>query len=243
MLPRSSSPLAALLALCLLSPLGLRADIAPDALALTRTVTAKLAAAPTVRVSAKHTLDPRLGVGAGHERGPIQITLARPNRFHALQSAGLETREIAYDGTTLCLMHPELKHHALVPLKAASVDALADLADARLGFRPPLAELLSADFSGQILRDVTSASVSRAWVGFTRCDLLTFEQPGMRGELWIAKKDSLPRRYRLTFTDVAGQPTWDIRLTHWQLGAPVDAAVFSKRPAADSQLVPMLKSR
>jgi hypothetical protein len=227
-----------------LPALPLRADITPEALELTGKVTAKLAAAPTVKVTAKHALDPRLGVGAGHEKGPIQVTLARPNRFHALQPAGLETRELAYDGATLCLMHPQLKHHALVPLKAANVDALADLADARLGFRPPLAELLSADFSGQILRDVTTASVSKgSWIGFSRCDLLTFEQPGLRGELWIAQKDSLPRRYRLTFTDVAGQPTWDIRLTGWQLGVPVDAALFSRRPAADSQLAPMLKSR
>ncbi len=175
---------------------------------------------------------------------PITFTVKRPNRFHAIQPAGQETREIAYDGRNLCVMHPMLKHHSLESLRAGSVDEFADRADERFGFRPPIAELLSADFAGQLLLHVTSASVMGSeWVGFTACDRLHFEQPGMTGDLWVGKKDRLPRRYRLTFTSVAGQPVWDIRLKKWELNVPVDETLFSKRPAADSQKAPMLKSR
>ena len=77
-------------------------------------------------------------------------------------------------------------------------------------------------------------------MGLTRCDRLHFEQEGMTGDLWVAKKDGLPRRYLLTFP---GGRTWDILLTKWELNTPVDEALFNKRPAADSQKVQMLKSR
>lgn len=233
---------AALITLSLVGPA--RAEIAPAARALVKEVAAKLGTAKTIRLTASHRLDPALGVGAGHEKGPITFTVQRPNRFHALQPAGAETREIAYDGRTLCLIYPELKHHSLVTLRAASVEQFADALDARFGFRPPVAELLSADLEGQIFRHVTAASVEKAeWVGLTLCDRLHFVQDGLTGDLWVGKKDRLPRRYRLTFTDVTGHPVWDIRLKKWELNIPVDESLFTKRPAAGSQLAPLLKSR
>lgn len=221
-----------------------RAEIDPAARTLVKEVAAKLSGAQTIRLTASHKLDPAIGVGAGHEKGPITFTVKRPNRFYAIQQAGVDTREIAYDGRNLCVMHPMLKHHSLESLRAGSVEAFADQADDRFGFRPPVAELLSEDMAGQIFRNVTAASVmSPEWVGFTACDRLHFEQPGMTGDLWVGKKDRLPRRYRLTFTSLAGHPTWDIRLKKWELNPTVDEKLFSKRPAADSQKAPMLKSR
>ena len=218
--------------------------IEPAATALAKSVTEKLGAAQTVRLTAKHKLDPRLGVGAKLERGPITITVERPNRFYAVQKAGAESREIAYNGETLCVMHPGPNFHALEPLRAATIEQFADRVDERFGFRPPVAELLAGDFASQLFLNVTSARVTGAeWVGFTRCDRLHFEQPGMTGDLWVGKKDGLPRRYLLTFTDIQGSPTWDIRLTKWELNLRVDQLMFSKRPPADSQKVQMLKSR
>jgi len=80
------------------------------------------------------------------------------------------------------------------------------------------------------------------WVGWTPCERLHFEQDGMTGDLWVGKKDRLPRRYRLTFTDFEGDPTWNIRFSKWELNMPVDESLFAKRPAADSSRVKMLKS-
>jgi hypothetical protein len=218
--------------------------IDPAAAALAQEVAAKLGSAQTLRLTAKHQLDPALGVGAKLENGPLKIIVRRPNQCYVLQPAGDETREMAFDGRTLCLMQPVVKLHATEPLKAGSIDQFANAMDERFGFRPPVAELLSADAASQLFLHVTSAKVTGTeWVGLTRCDRLHFEQEGMTGDLWVGKKDKLPRRYLLTFTGRAGHPTWDIRLTQWELNAPVDATLFSKRPAADSQKVRMLKSR
>jgi hypothetical protein len=220
------------------------AEIEPDASALVKTVSAKLSAAQTIRLTAKHTMSPALSVASKLDKGPLKITVQRPNKCYVLQPAGDETRELIFDGRALCLMQPTLKIHAIGSVRANSIEEFADQMDAHFGFRPPVAELLSKDLAGQLFLNVTSAKVTGSeWVGWTRCDRLHFEQPGMTGDLWVGKKDKLPHRYLLTFTDLSGQPTWDIRLTKWELNVPVDASLFSKRPAADSQKVQLLKSR
>lgn len=237
----SALPLFAIAGLLALDTHSAHAQIQPEATAMAKAVGEKLRASQTIKLTAKHKVDPRLGVGAGSDKGPLHISVQRSNRFYAIQHAGDETREIAYNGSELCLMHPGLKHHALEPLHAESVEAFADSVSERFGFRPPVAELLATDVSAQLMKHVTSASVTHSeWVGFTRCDRLHFEQEGMTGDLWVAKMDGLPRRYQLTFP---GHLTWDIRLNQWELNAPSDETLFSKRPSADSQKVAMLKSR
>lgn len=220
------------------------AGIEPEAKALAEAVAAKLQSAKTLRLTAKHAIDPALGVGSKLDQGPLEITVKRPNQFYVLQSAGDETRELAFDGSTVCVLHPQLKHHAIEPLKANTIEQFADQVNAQFGFRPPVAELLSEDMVSQLMLHVTSAKVmGTEWVGWTRCDRLHFEQDGMTGDLWVGKKDGLPRRYLLTYTDVQGQPTWDLRMSKWELDGPVDDALFSRRPAADSSQVKMLRAK
>ncbi len=220
------------------------AGIAPEARALAQSVAAKLDTAQTLQVTAVHEMDPALGVGSKIENGPIQIAVKRPNQLSVVQYAGRESRVIAYDGRMVCVMRPGLKHHALEPLKADSIGKFADVLDSRFGFRPPLAELLSGDLVTQLFLDVTSASLmGKEKVGWTQCERLHFEQKGMTGDLWVGVKDRLPRRLMFTFTDLPGNPVWNIRLSKWQLNAPLDPAMFSKRPAADSTRVQLLISR
>ena len=236
--------MAAFAAVTLLASAGARAEITPEASALAKSVAAKIGSASTIRVSAKHQIDPQLGVGAKLEKGPLQITLQRPSNVYVLQSAGDETRELVYDGKTFCLMQPKLKLHALETLKATSLEQFSNAMDERFGFRPPVMELLSTHLVEQLFDGVTKAEVTgKEFVGWTRCHRLHIEQEGLTGDLWIGVKDQLPHRYMLTFTGVKGQPTWDIRLSKWELGVPVDGSLFTKRPEADSQKAPLLKSR
>lgn len=225
-------------------PSPARAGIEPEARALAKEVAAKLQDARTIRLSASHKIAPSLGVGSKLERGPLEITVKRPNQFHAIQKAGAETRVLAFDGRYLAVIHPEVKHHALEPLRASSIEQFADRVDERFGFRPPVAELLANDLESNLFIHVTSAKViPDQWLGWARCDCLHLEQAGMTVDLWIGAKDRLPRRLLLTFTDRAGHPTWDIRLKKWELNGPVDQALFSQRPAGDSTKVQMVRSR
>jgi len=221
-----------------------KAEIEPDAKALVESVATKLQSAKTLRVTAKHKLAEPIGVGSKLDKGPLLVTVKRPNLFYVMQSAKEETREMAYDGKEICIMHPKLKHHALEPLKADTIEQFADQMEKQFGFRPPLAELLSEDMATQLFKHVTSAKVvGNERVGWTRCKHLHFVQEGMTGDLWVGIKDTLPRRYMLTFTNITGNPTWDIRLSKWELDKPVDDSLFTKRPASDSTQVKMLKTQ
>lgn len=222
-------------------PIG-RVDSA--ATGVLRASAARLQAAKTIRVSARHQLDPALGLGTALDEGPLEISVQRPNRFHVIQPAGRETREIAYNGRELCVMHPELNHHALEPLRASNIEQFAHTMDERFGFRPPVAELLSEDMVDELMHEVSSAQITGTErVGGITCDRVHLWQNGMTTDLWIGREDKLPQRMFLTFTDLPGSPTWDIRFTHWELDAPVDSSLFSKRPAAGSFKVQMVRSR
>lgn len=228
--------------LAVLSIAPARSEIQPGAVALAKEVAAKLQSAQTIQLAAKHQVDPALTTGSKLDAGPIQITFKRPNLFFAVQEAKDHTREIAFDGKMLCIMHPGLKHHALEPLKAATIEQVSDAADARFGFRPPLLELLANDLTANLMVNVKDASVvGSERVGWTRCDRLRLVQEGMTTDVWVGKKDKLPYRMLFTYTTLAGQPTWDVRLSKWELNPVVDTSVFSKRPAADSSKVKMIK--
>lgn len=216
----------------------------PAALELLKSVSAKLGAARTIQVDADHKLDPALGLGTRIDRGRIELAVQRPNKFYAIHPAGAETVEIAYDGSSLCVMHPGPKHHALETLAAKSIEQFSQLVDERFGFRPPVADLLASDMSAELLIDVTSARLlGSERVGWTRCEHLRLDQEGMTTDLWVGIEDKLPRRLLTTVTDMPGHPTWDIRFSKWKLNEPLDESRFSKRPAPGSQKVQMLKSK
>jgi hypothetical protein len=69
-----------------------QAQIDPAARALAQSVSAKLGSAQTLRLTAKHNLS--------------------PVSCYVLQPAGDQTRELAFDGRTPCLMQPMVKRCA-----------------------------------------------------------------------------------------------------------------------------------
>jgi hypothetical protein len=220
------------------------AQIDPAATTVLKATSAKLGAARTLRVQARHTLDPALGLGFQVEKAAFDVTVARPNKFHALQSGDV-VRELAYDGRTFCLIDPKMKLHAQETVKAGSIEGFADQIDARFGFRPPLAELLATDMQRELLLHVTTARVvGRERVGWTACHRVQLVQEGMTTDLWVGVKDSLPRRLRMTFTRLTGAPMWDIRFSEWELDPALTAArtqLFSKRPGPDSQRLTLVR--
>jgi hypothetical protein len=237
--------LAAIAAPGTLSPKsGTVTNMEPAALEFLKSVSEKLGAAQTIQVEAEHKLDPALGLGIRADNGPINLDVKRPNRFYAIQPAGNETREIAYDGSQLCVMYPAAKHYALETLKAKSIEQFAQVVEERFGFRPPVAELLADDMAAELLIDVTSARLlAKEEVGGATCEHLRLEQEGMTTDLWVSVEDKLPRRMLTTVTDLAGHPTWDISFSKWELDGPLDEGLFSKRPASESQKVQMIKSQ
>lgn len=219
------------------------ASIDPAAGSILRATETKLAAARTVQLTAKHQISPSIAIGT-LAKAPLAITVERPNRFFARQGPIGKGKEIAYDGSTLRMIQPAELLHAEGTVKSSTISGFADAVDEKFGFRPPVAELLSSDLVAQMARDATSVRlVGKDSVGWSSCNLIRVEQPGQITELWISAKDQLPRRYRVTFTELKDQPSWDTRFSKWVLDAPVDTALFTKAPPAGSMKVQMLKGR
>jgi hypothetical protein len=229
---------------CASSSTKTQTGVEPAARELLDSVSARLGPAHTIQVEAEQKVAPPLGLGLPLDHGRIELAVERPNRFYAIQPAGRETREVAYDGKSLCIMYPGQRHYALEPMEAGTIEQFAQLTDERFGFRPPVAELLASDMTAEFLQGVTSARVlGTESIGWTHCEHLRLEQEGMIVELWVGAKDRLPHRLLITCTDIQGKPTWNIRFSKWELNAPLDETLFSKRPAAGSLKVQMVKSR
>ena len=229
------------MAACLALPFAAGAAPAhdPAALEVLRSVQAKLAASNTLSVEAR-----RATSWEDQNDGPVSVTFERPNRFLAHQGTGSVEKVLAYDGTALRFLMPGVLLHAEQTLKAADTSALADAMLARFGFRPPLAELLAPDLVKEMAREGATITMGKTkCVGWTKCRHLIITQPGQTTEIWVGMKDSLPRRYRITFDDGAGQSWMDTRFKKWKFGVPTTPEQFRPAPAAGSYAVNLLKSR
>jgi len=219
-----------------------RAEVDPAALKILKESAEVLGNAPFIQLSVTHVFDPVFEQILGMSKSPTDVHLKRPNKFYAIQSAGDATREIVYDGQTLCVIYPELKHHAEETVEADTIRHFADEIESRFGFRPPVAELLSEDMAAVMLDGVTLASVQDDEpVGETDCDKVHMEQEGMTIDLWVGKTDHLPRRMLITIVELPENPTVDMTFSEWNLSSSGDETPFSRRPSEDSQRVQMLK--
>lgn len=128
-------------------------------------------------------------------------------------------------------------------MATADSSAFADAAEKRFGFRPPMAELLAPDLVKEMAREgavITLGKPER--VGWTTCHHVVVSQVGQTTEIWAGAKDSIPRRYRITFTDTPEQPVWqETRFGKWKFGGSLAPETFQPVPPAGSQAVPLLK--
>jgi hypothetical protein len=214
-------------------------DHDPAALEVLRSVQGKLASSPTLSVEARRSTS-----WEDKGDGPVSVIVERPNRFLARQGKGADEKVLAYDGTTLRFQLPGVLLHAEGKLKAPDTPALADVMQERFGFRPPLAELLAPDLVKEMAREGATIRLGKTQsVGWTKCHHLVITQPGQTTEIWVGAKDSLPRRYRITFGDSTGNDWMDTRFKKWKFGVPTTPEIFRPAPAAGSHAVELLKSR
>lgn len=211
----------------------------PAALDVLRSVQGKLASSTTLAVEARRSTS-----WDDQGDGPVSVTVQRPNLFLARQGKGMEEKVLAYDGTTLRFHLPGVLLHAEGKLMAPDAPALADAMQERFGFRPPLAELLAPDLVKEMARDGATITMGKSEsVGWTKCHHLIISQPGQTTEIWVGAKDSLPRRYRITFDDASGRPWMETRFKKWKFAVPTTPDLFRPAPAAGSHAVELLKSR
>ena len=213
-------------------------DHDPAALEVLRAVQGKLASSPTLSVEGR-----RKTSWHDYQDGAVSVIVERPNRFLARQGIGSGEKIIAYDGATMRFQLPGVKLHSEGKLNAPDSTAVADTMQERFGFRPPLAELLAPDLVKEMAREGATIRLGKAQsVGWTKCHRIVITQPGQTTEIWVGVKDSLPRRYRLTFGDSTSTEWMDTRFKKWRFGVPTGTEIFRPTPVLGSHSVQLLRS-
>ena len=208
-----------------------------------RAMSAKLSAAQHLTVSATRTVDAALSPNSKVKRNSrVTVKLSRPDGVAAKSQDDSGTRVLFYDGSSMTIVDWQGKLYASVPV-SGDIDGMIDQVEDRWGVTPALADLLVADPYESLPQGAdTGRNLGTVSVGGHSCDHLRFVQPGVDWEIWISRKDSLPRRFEITFKDIDGQPklrsdihSWDLTTAH----SPDDFVARAPKGSQKIEMIPM----
>jgi hypothetical protein len=167
-----------------------------------------------------------------------ELTMERPNRFHAVRKGAAGIAEIFLDGPKLFLYGKSL--NAYLQLDASSVDAAIDVVH-KLGFDAPGADFLAS----KPLDASTTDMIGGTHVGMTFVDGMEVHQLAFRGkdvdwQLWVTAGDKpLPVRYVVTTKWFTGSPHIILEMRKWDTAPQKEAAQFTfVKPQGATKLDP-----
>jgi len=167
-----------------------------------------------------------------------ELTMERPNRFHAVRKGAAGIAEIFLDGPKLFLYGKSL--NAYLQLDASSVDAAIDVVH-KLGFDAPGADFLAS----KPLDASTTDMIGGTHVGMTFVDGMEVHQLAFRGkdvdwQLWVTAGDKpLPVRYVVTTKWFTGSPQFILEMRKWDTAPQKEAAQFTfVKPQGATKLDP-----
>ncbi|MBP7948541.1 MAG: DUF2092 domain-containing protein [Verrucomicrobiales bacterium] len=220
-----------------------KAKIDAVASARLRAMSAKLAAAKTLRFAAVRESSPGFTVGVTvPERATVTGVVQRPNRVVSHATTSLGRRSFTYDGSKLTVIDRAAGTHAEVA-SPGGIDATLSRISETYGYMLPLSEILANDPERFLLKGVeTVTSTGRETIAGRLCERLHFVQAGFSWDLWIDAATDLPVRVSVAYPEGSGgKPlTSTATLTSLQLNASVSEAELSVTPPAESRAIEMV---
>ncbi|MFO1476541.1 MAG: DUF2092 domain-containing protein [Verrucomicrobiota bacterium] len=243
--------LAAILVLAAAGPLSADAadaPAAPDADQLLRQMSDKLAGAATFRFEVRREISDGLAGGDGlHSRSKIKVLVQRPDKFEARATVPDDTRCFYFNGKQLTMADLQQKVYSTVPL-AATLDELPSKIAADYGFLPPMAELLISDLYQDLAWRAKSieyrgeGTIHSGFLGLHRVHCYRIGLTGTQAdsEIWIGKKDLLPRQWDSTVQQPEGKAFIHLEFSDWDLKAKAVESDFVYQPQKGAVAVPMM---
>jgi len=144
------------------------------------------------------------------------LQLSRPDRLHATRTGGYADVELYYDGKTLTVRDKAMNIAAKAPAPE-TIDKLIDELRDKYGVEAPGADLLLADVSGTLMRDVVDAKhIGRGVVQGVECEHLAFRNGDVDWQLWVeVGSKPIPRKYVITSKAVTGAPQYTLVIKDW----------------------------
>ena len=163
-----------------------------------------------------------------------KTVVSRPDRIAVEITGDNGSSKLLYDGKTLVVYAVDQKHYISVPL-TGTIPQMVDVAEKRMGADMPLSDLLSADPEHSVLSDVTSGGqVGTAIISGVPCRHFFFNQSDdLELEIWLEDNDrSLPRRFYVTYRNLAGRPSFIAELSDWDFPTQIPDSTFVFQPPA-----------
>jgi len=166
------------------------------------------------------------------------LVMRRPDRLRvelAPREGG--AKRLLYDGSQLVLQDLDQEVYATVA-RSGPVDDVVAYAGERLGVPVALAEFLSPDLPKLLTEKIDDAAyVGEATIDGELCDHVSLRNEIAGMQLWVARKDSLPRRIAITYEHEEGQPQFRARFAGWDLAPKASDSVFTFEPPPGAERV------
>ena len=189
---------------------------------------ATLAAAESYSFRIQRDVPAALAEAAGiRGKADIRVSAVRPNRVAAVRGSGTSEARFYYDGSSITLYDAGTNSYAAAEAPATTDEMIQQL-DEQWGIRPPLAGMLvSTPFASRGIKSTKGGElVGTEEIAGEPCDHLKILGDGVQWDLWISKRDYLPRRFDVTVTELEGSPRGVTTISEWNTDANLSPNLF-----------------
>lgn len=207
-------------------------DVDPKAQQLLRQMSDYMADLQQFTVRTENTLEVVLTSMQKLQYGnPAQMTVKRPDKFHANRKGDLVDQEFFYNGETLTLYSPGHQVYATVAAPPTMEEAL-DFARESLDIIAPATDFLYKNSYDVLMADVISGFyVGTSIVGGVKCHHLAFQGYEVDWQVWIEDGDQpLPKKVVMTTKRLTGAPQFTVTVTDWDLAPKIEDGMFNFTP-------------
>ena len=210
--------------------------IEPKAIAILHAACDALSGAQTMSFTAVDTYERAARDGQNlYYTTESKVTLQRPDKLRVIKIGDGGPDEFYYDGKTMMAYIPSAN---LVAVSDAppTIDAMLDAAWDVGGIYFPFTDVMVSRPCAVLDKNVTSAFYigQSVVVGGTTTDMVAIAGDGLQAELWIGASDHLPRMERVAYPNEPAHAHYQTDYSDWQLGGPIDAAMFQSDKAASA---------
>ena len=210
-----------------------------EALAIVGRMTEQIAGAERLAMHGEIAWDVVQPDGRTLEFGATrELVLRRPDRLRVdLRPREGGSKRLLYDGSQLVLQDLDHDVYATVA-RSGPVDDIVEYAGGRLGVPVALAEFLSPDLRKLLTEQIDDAAyVGEATIDGEVCDHVSLRNEIGGLQLWVAQKDSLPRRISITYEHEEGQPQFRAHFSDWDLAPKASDSVFHFEPPKGAERI------
>jgi hypothetical protein len=217
--------------------LGLRFELEPQALALLKAMSERLAAAKTISFTAVATYESPARSGQPLAYTTLsRVTVQRPDKLRVITPYDGTPSEFYYNGKTMAAFSPDANMVA-VSEAPPTLDAMLKAAYDSAAIYFPFTDLIVADPYKDMSDGLKLAFVvgQSKVVGHTTTDIVVLANDTVQVQLWIGAADHLPRMMRATFFDEPGNYRHNVELSDWRLNAVIAPGTFVPARAATAR--------